>query len=92
MPTVLITGLNGFVAVHTAVRFLKEGWHVRGTIRSQDKAEKVKTLPSLAQGFKDGKVEVVIVKDLIEGDFTEALKGVDAVSLTLRRQVVQTKE
>lgn len=80
MSTVLITGLNGFVAVHAAVVYLKNGWSVRGTVRSQDKADKVKALSA----FKDypGKVEVVIIKDLIEGDYTEALKGVDAVSIS----------
>lgn len=84
MPTVLITGLNGFVAVHTAVKFLNEGWNVRGTIRSPSKAEKVKSLPALEQAFKDGKAEIVIVADLIEGDFTEALQGIDAVRRAFR--------
>jgi nucleoside-diphosphate-sugar epimerase len=77
MPTVLITGLNGFVAVHTAVVYLENGWNVRGTVRSQEKGDKVKALPC----FKEyqGKVETVILEDLIKGDYTEALKGVDAV-------------
>lgn len=77
MPTVLITGLNGFVAVHTALIFLKNGWKVKGTVRSMEKGEKVKALPV----FKDSKdIELTVVEDLVEGDFTEALKGVDAVS------------
>jgi hypothetical protein len=78
MPTVLITGLNGFVAVHTAVVFLNNGWNVRGTVRSLEKGEKVKALP-VFQDKKD-KIELTVVEDLVEGDFTSALKGVDAVS------------
>ncbi|ORX39572.1 hypothetical protein BD324DRAFT_575517 [Kockovaella imperatae] len=80
MPTVLITGLNGFVAVHTAVIFLSNGWSVRGTVRSKEKAEKVKSLPVLKEYVDQGKVELVILEDLIEGDFSEALKGVDGVA------------
>ena len=79
MPTVLITGLNGFVAVHTAVRFLGNGWSVRGTVRSAAKGDKVKALPALEKYAKEGKVEIVVVEDLVEGDFSEALKGIDAV-------------
>ncbi|ODN95247.1 beta-ketoacyl reductase [Cryptococcus wingfieldii CBS 7118] len=41
MPvTVLLTGLNGFVAVHTAVTFLSQGSKVIGTVRSEDKKAK----------------------------------------------------
>jgi nucleoside-diphosphate-sugar epimerase len=77
MPRVLITGLNGFVAVHVAKVFLDEGWSVRGTVRSQSKVHRVRSLPV----FEDKEIEVVILDDLINGDFTEALDGVDAVSM-----------
>ena len=80
MPTVLITGLNGFLAVHTALVFLSHDWSVRGTVRSSAKAENTKKLPSLSKYVADGRVELVVVEDLIKGDFSEALKGVDAVS------------
>ena len=30
MPRVLITGAAGFIGMHTAIRFLKEGWDVVG--------------------------------------------------------------
>jgi nucleoside-diphosphate-sugar epimerase len=78
MPTVLITGINGFVAVHTAVKYLENGWNVRGTVRSADKGDKALALPCFKQ-YKD-KVDYVIVEDLIKGDFSEALKGVDAIA------------
>lgn len=78
MPTVLITGINGFVAVHTAVKYLENGWNVRGTVRSADKGDKALALPVFKQ-YKD-KIDYVIVEDLIKGDFSEALKGVDAIA------------
>ena len=78
MPTVLITGINGFVAVHTAVKYLENGWNVRGTVRSADKGDKALALPCFKQ-YKD-KIDYVIVEDLIKGDFSEALKGVDSIA------------
>ncbi|KAK4228891.1 hypothetical protein QBC38DRAFT_453894 [Podospora fimiseda] len=33
-PTIIITGLNGYIAAHTAHRFLTAGYLVRGTVRS----------------------------------------------------------
>lgn len=78
MPTVLISGINGFVAVHTAVQYLENGWHVRGTVRSKAKGDSAIALPCFKQ--YQGKIDYVIVEDLIQGDFTEALKGVDAVA------------
>lgn len=78
MPTVLITGINGFVAVHTAVQFLENGWNVRGTVRSKSKGEKALALPCFEK--YQGKIDFVVVEDLIEGDFSEALNGVEAVS------------
>ena len=82
MPSVLITGLNGFVANHTALYFLKQGWHVRGTVRSAARAEQVAKSSALGAYVTKGDVETVIVEDLIHGDFSQALAGVDAVAHT----------
>lgn len=51
---------------------------MRGTVRSADKGEAVKQLPALSK-YAD-KISYVIVEDLVSGDFTEAVKGVDAVA------------
>lgn len=40
--TVLITGISGFIAKHCAVAFLQAGYRVRGTVRSQTKADEVR--------------------------------------------------
>ncbi len=36
--TVLVTGISGFVGLHTALALLREGYRVRGTLRSQKRA------------------------------------------------------
>ncbi|WRT64722.1 uncharacterized protein IL334_001656 [Kwoniella shivajii] len=79
--TVLITGLNGFVAPHIAFTFLSSGWNVRGTVRSSSKRDKVLALPLLKKGADEGRLTVVIVPDFLESDWTEALEGVTAVVL-----------
>ncbi len=41
-PTVLITGISGFIAKHCAVEMLKAGYGVRGTVRSLSRSADVK--------------------------------------------------
>ncbi|ORY92678.1 NAD-P-binding protein [Leucosporidium creatinivorum] len=76
---VLITGVSGFVGSATTLEFLQKGWRVRGTVRSQAKADAwLKKYPEHANN-----IEFVIVKELAEdGAFDEAIKGVDAVAHT----------
>ncbi|WVQ75935.1 hypothetical protein IAR50_005570 [Cryptococcus sp. DSM 104548] len=81
--TVLITGLNGFVAVHTAVAFLSKGHKVIGTVRSEDKKAKIKKLAALRQYIADGTLDVLIVPDLVNADWnwdTPLLKNVNAIA------------
>lgn len=80
--TVLVTGVSGFIATHVALRFLENGWNVRGTVRSEDKGKKVAELPCF-KDYKD-KLSFTVVEDLVTGDFSEAVKGVDAVAHTAR--------
>jgi dihydroflavonol-4-reductase len=41
-PIVLITGVSGFIAKHCAVEMLRAGYGVRGTVRSQKRADEVR--------------------------------------------------
>jgi dihydroflavonol-4-reductase len=41
-PTVLITGISGFIAKHCAAEMLQAGYGVRGTVRSLQRADEVK--------------------------------------------------
>ena len=57
MPRVLITGAAGFIGMHTAIRFLKEGWEVIGidnlnSYYSVDlKNDRIKEVLTVAQQF-----------------------------------------
>ena len=42
VPIVLVTGASGFIATHVIKQLLEQGhYHVRGTVRSLKKEEKV---------------------------------------------------
>lgn len=74
--TVLITGINGYIASRTAQTFLEAGYSVRGTVRSFPSAKGVQDV------FKDyvkvGKLSFLEVPDITKsGAFNEAVKGED---------------
>ncbi|KAK8854804.1 hypothetical protein IAR55_003543 [Kwoniella newhampshirensis] len=75
---ILVTGASGYIASHAAKEFLKEGYKVRGTVRSEEKGKYLKDLFA-KDGLND--FEYAIVKDIVEdGAFDEAVNGVDAVA------------
>lgn len=75
---VLISGLNGFVATDIALAFLEAGYRVRGTVRSQAKADIWLRLPAFGPFIARGQVEVVFVSDIVRpGAFDDVLAGVD---------------
>ncbi|MCJ1317092.1 methylglyoxal reductase (NADPH-dependent) gre2 [Xylographa vitiligo] len=74
--TVLITGASGFLAAHVLNEFLDHGYNVRGTVRSEETAAKVRK----THAKYGDKLSFAIVKDVAEpGAFDEAVKGVDGV-------------
>ncbi|OTA99917.1 hypothetical protein M426DRAFT_15973 [Hypoxylon sp. CI-4A] len=76
--TILITGLNGYLAGRVAETALKAGYHVRGTVRNLTAgAEAQKALQDLGYG---GGTEVVQVSDMTEpGAFDQAVIGCTAI-------------
>ncbi|KAI8581784.1 hypothetical protein K450DRAFT_231173 [Umbelopsis ramanniana AG] len=75
---VLVTGVTGFIAAHVANQFLKAGYSVTGTARSQAKAD---SILALFADYGSDKFKVVITGDLEkEGAFDEAVKDVDAIA------------
>ncbi|KAK5701420.1 hypothetical protein LTR17_022613 [Elasticomyces elasticus] len=76
--TVLVTGANGYIASHVADQLLQKGFKVRGTVRSDAKAEWLYTL--FNDKYGKGKFEAVAVADMVaEGAFDEAVKGVSGI-------------
>ena len=61
---VALTGANGFIALNTVLHFLQKGWTVRGSVRSQAKADKVKQHFLLEEYVKQGKLELVVVPSM----------------------------
>ncbi|KAJ5811735.1 flavonol reductase [Penicillium riverlandense] len=73
---ILVTGASGFVATHIVDVFLKAGYAVRGTVRSQATADKVrKTFPAFNE-----RLSFAIVPDMTApNSFDEAVQGVIGV-------------
>ncbi|GAA5987316.1 hypothetical protein JCM11641_002681 [Rhodosporidiobolus odoratus] len=76
---VLVSGTSGFLGSEVTLQFLRAGFRVRGTVRSQDKADKWEK----KYGNFDGRLEWALVEDIAaNGAFDEAIKGVDIVAHT----------
>ena len=74
--TILITGGSGFIAAHVLNSFLRRGYAVRTTVRSEESSEKVKQTHSQYLS----KLSFAIVKDITaDGAFDDAVKDVDGV-------------
>jgi nucleoside-diphosphate-sugar epimerase len=88
---VLISGVNGYIASRTAETFLKAGYSVRGTVRSQRSGKAL--LEILSEFASTGQLELVEVPDItVEGAFDEAAKGEKLLSSNIikRRNQYQT--
>jgi nucleoside-diphosphate-sugar epimerase len=79
--TILITGASGFVAAHVVSTFLKEGYNVRGTVRSSSTAHQVLATHASITALPDkGSLTLAIVPDITTpGAFDDVVKGVDGV-------------
>jgi len=73
---VLITGVNGYIASHTAAAFLRAGFAVRGTVRTRTPAL-VQTLERTLGPYHDGdRLEVVELPDIgAKGAFDRAVES-----------------
>ncbi|KAM0749919.1 NAD(P)-binding protein [Meredithblackwellia eburnea MCA 4105] len=76
---VLVTGATGFLGSEVALSFIEKGFKVRGTARSQAKAQEWEQRNPSTKG----KIEWAIVKDIVTpGAFDEAIKGVTILAHT----------
>lgn len=70
---ILLTGASGFMAAHILNSLLSHGHHVRGTVRSESSADKVRSTHSQYSDL----LTFAIVKDVAaSGAFDEAVKGI----------------
>ena len=85
--TILVTGASGFVAAHVLNEFLDNGYRVRGTVRSEASAAKVRK----THAKYGDKLSFAIVEDVAApGAFNEAVKGVNGVSVPTIMSVLST--
>jgi len=72
---VLVTGISGFLGGHVALELLAGGYAVRGSVRSLDKAERVKS--TLARNGADvSRLEIVALDLTSDSGWSEAMAGV----------------
>jgi dihydroflavonol-4-reductase len=62
---ILVTGASGFLALHTVLQLLQQGYTVRGTVRTEAQARK--TREALAKHTDVSKLEIVLA-DLVKDD------------------------
>ncbi len=75
--TVLVTGITGFIGLHTAIQLLKKGYSVKGTLRDKSKIQKVTKIVSKHTTTDNLSFERCELMD--ETDWKYAVKDVDSV-------------
>ena len=79
MPSILVTGANGFIAAHCIARLLQSNLLVRGTVRSAAKAEATRAA-LISAGIDVTNLELVAVPDLMDaGEMASVMVDCDAV-------------
>ncbi|KIN07192.1 hypothetical protein OIDMADRAFT_99439 [Oidiodendron maius Zn] len=90
MPeTILVTGASGYVASHVIRQFLEAGYKVRGTVRNEASAEKVRH----AHAQYADNLSFSYVKDMsVPGAFNEAVQGIDGIIHTASPFILDAKD
>ncbi len=71
--TVLVTGASGFISKHILRELLERGYRVRGTVRSERRADEIRAL------FADAELEFAHLDLTSDDGWAEAMEGVDVL-------------
>jgi len=74
---ILVTGANGFIGLHTVLHFLKRGYNLCATVRTQEQGEKVRQ--TLAKHTDTQKLEFIHADLTRDEGWNQAVAGCDFV-------------
>ena len=74
---ILVSGAGGFIALHTVLRLLQLNYSVRGTVRTEAHAKKVREL--LSKHIDTSRLELVCVDLLKDEGWRDAVRGCEIV-------------
>lgn len=77
-PRVLVTGASGYIAMHCIHHLLEQGYRVRGTLRSLDKADRVRSAFTDVL-TSDEQLAFVAANLLSDDGWADAVRGCDYV-------------
>ncbi len=83
--TIFVTGASGFIAKHIVLKLLDAGYHVRGSVRTDARADEVRAamMAHLADTADlDQRLSFVTLDLMSDKGWSTALKGVDALMHT----------
>jgi dihydroflavonol-4-reductase len=74
--TVLVTGASGFIGLHCVLQLLQQGYRVRGTVRSQARADEVREAMAAHAGIDLGDRLELVEADLSRDEgWADAVRG-----------------
>lgn len=79
MSTILVTGASGFVGLHLTRELLLQGYHVRGTVRSAERAAEARAVLGAQAGVDTGRLSLLVADLESDRGWGDAIAGCEYV-------------